>query len=138
MSEIVLEAIYPSPVSAVWRALTDPAEISLWLMETDFAPVVGHAFTFRTRPRPGFDGIVRCKVLEIEPERRLSYSWLGGGIDTVVTWTLAPHGEGTAVKLVHAGFAGGRGMLVRTILASGWKSKILGRLGERAAALAGE
>jgi len=137
MSEIVFEAIYPSPLAAVWRALTDPAEIKVWLMESDFAPVLGHAFTFRTTPRPGFNGIVECKVLEIEPERRLSYSWVGGGIDTVVTWTLSPHGEGTAVKLVHSGFAGIQGMLVRTILASGWKSKILKALGEHSARLAG-
>lgn len=136
MSEIVFEAIYPTSIAAVWRALTDPEEIRAWLMETDFAPVLGHGFTFRTDPRPGFDGTVRCRVLEIEPERRLSYSWVAGGIDTVVTWTLEPRGESTAVKLVHSGFAGIQGEIVRTILASGWKGKILRDLGARAAALA--
>jgi uncharacterized protein YndB with AHSA1/START domain len=137
MGEIVVETIYAAPVAAVWQALTDPAELAAWLMASDFAPVLGHSFTFRTEARPGFDGVVRCRVLELEPERRLSYSWAGGGIDTVVTWTLAPHGEGTAVKLVHSGFAGIKGLLVQNILASGWKSKLLRRLGEAAARLAG-
>ena len=72
MAEIKLSAIYPSPTKAVWQALTDPAEVKAWLMDSDFLPVLGHSFTFRTEPRPGFDGIVRCKVIEIEPERRLS------------------------------------------------------------------
>jgi uncharacterized protein YndB with AHSA1/START domain len=135
VSEIRFETIYPSPVAAVWQALTDPAELGIWLMESDFEPALGHAFTFRTEPRPGFDGVVHCRVLEIEPERRLSYSWAGGGIDTVVTWTLRPHGEGTAVELVHSGFAGIKGMLIQKILGSGWKSKILKALGERSATI---
>jgi uncharacterized protein YndB with AHSA1/START domain len=138
MGEIRLEAIYPSPVGAVWQALTDPVELSNWLMPSDFLPRLGHEFTFRTDPAPGFDGIVRCRVLEIEPERRLSFSWAGGGVDTVVTWTLMPHGAGTALTLVHSGFAGVRGALVQKILASGWKSKLLKRLGDKAAALAGQ
>lgn len=74
MGEIRLEAIYPDPIGAVWEALTDPVELGHWLMENDFAPVVGHVFSFKTSPAPGFDGVVRCKVLEIEPERRLSRS----------------------------------------------------------------
>ena len=135
MGEIRLEAIYPDPVAAVWQALTDPVELGHWLMENDFAPVVGHVFSFKTSPAPGFDGVVRCKVLEIEPERRLSYSWVGGGQETTVTWSLAPHGNGTAVTLVHSGFSGARGFIVQQILGSGWKSKLLKRLGEQAAAI---
>jgi len=135
MRDIHLEVIYPDPVGVVWEALTDPKLLADWLMQNDFRAEVGHAFSFVTEPAPGFDGVVRCKVLEIEPERRLRYSWVGGGQDTQVTWELEPHGRGTRVTLTHSGFSGIRGVLVRNILAAGWKSKILRRLGEVAAAL---
>jgi uncharacterized protein YndB with AHSA1/START domain len=52
-------------------------------------------------------------VLELEPQRKLVYSWKGGSaanakygsaLDTVVTWTLAPVAGGTHLRMVHAGF----------------------------------
>jgi len=137
MTDLRFEVIYPAPVAAVWRALTDPAEVSEWLMPNDFRAVVGHKFKFRTEPRPGFDGIVRCEVISVQPERRLAYTWVGGGIDTLVEWDLVPHGTGTSLTLVHSGFAGVRGYLVSRILGSGWKSKILKTLGEYSAKIAG-
>jgi hypothetical protein len=41
-------------------------------MPNDLESRVGHQFTFRTDPVPvhGFDGIVRCEVLELVPARR--------------------------------------------------------------------
>lgn len=63
---------YPHPPELVWRALTEPALISRWLMDNDFSPELGHRFTLRTDPAPGFDGIVHCEVLDLEaPRRRL-------------------------------------------------------------------
>lgn len=58
-----IEKTYPHPRARVWRALVDPELLARWLMPNDFAPRVGHRFTFRTEPGPGFDGIVRCEVL---------------------------------------------------------------------------
>jgi uncharacterized protein YndB with AHSA1/START domain len=58
MSELRLEATYPHPPERVWQAITDPRALEAWLMPNDFRPVVGHTFTFRTDPAPGFDGIV--------------------------------------------------------------------------------
>ena len=56
------------------------------------------AFTFKTQPHPGWDGIVNCRLLEIEAHRKLSYSWVVGdmAIDTVVTFTLDADGVGHA------------------------------------------
>lgn len=136
MTDLRFEVIYPAPVPAVWQALTDPAELSEWLMANDFQAMVGHKFRFTTEPRPGFDGIVQCEVVAVEPERRLAYTWVGGGIRTLVEWELAPHGAGTSLTLVHSGFAGVRGYLVSRILGSGWKSKILKALGEHSARIA--
>lgn len=133
---IRVDATYPHPPELVWTALTDPDELAQWLMPNDFQPRVGHTFTFRTRPAPGFDGIVHCRVTELLPPRRLAYTWKGGGIETVVTWSLEPVAGGTRLRLEHAGFQGGRQLLLRKlILGPGWRrmvrqklAAVLGRL----------
>jgi uncharacterized protein YndB with AHSA1/START domain len=45
-------------------------------------------------------------MLEIEPQRKLSYTWAAGdmAIDTVVTFTLAPTASGTRLSIVQSGF----------------------------------
>ena len=93
------------PPEKVWRALTDPVLLAEWLL-----PVVGlkldpgEAFTFKTQPHPGWDGTVSCRMLEIEAQRKLSYSWGVPGLDTVVTFTLTPTASGTRLSLVQSGF----------------------------------
>lgn len=123
--EIRVRMTYPHPPEAVWEALTDPVAIADWLMPNDFLPKVGHRFTMRTKPAPGFDGTVHCEVLVIDKPRRLSYSWKGGGIDTVVTFTLERIKNGTALMLEQTGFQGLRAIAISYILEKGWKKKIL-------------
>ena len=90
----------------VWRALTDPALLAEWLL-----PVIGlelepgAAFTFKTQPYPGWDGTVSCRFVEIEPQRKLSYTWTVPFLDTVVTFTLAPTASGTRLRIVQSGFS---------------------------------
>lgn len=89
----------------VWRALTNPALLSQWLLpivELELEP--GAAFTFRAEPQPGWDGIVNCRLLEIERFRKLSYTWVVGDIDTMVTFELTPTASGTRLSLVQSGF----------------------------------
>jgi uncharacterized protein YndB with AHSA1/START domain len=117
--------IYDNPPELVWAAITTREAISAWLMPNDFELRVGHHFQFKTRPAPGFDGIVHCEVLEIIPMKKLVYSWVGGGVDTRVTWSLTPQGTGTLLVLDHEGFSGLRGFFVSSILGKGWRSKIL-------------
>ena len=129
MNAIVHEVVYPHPPERVWRALTDPGALAEWLMENDFQPRVGHRFQFRTQPQPGFNGIVDCEVMEVDEPRRLAYTWQGGPMrrPTLVTFTLDPVPEGTRLRLEHSGFEGASGLMVRTILSSGWKGKLLRR-----------
>jgi uncharacterized protein YndB with AHSA1/START domain len=98
----------PYPPAKVWRALTDPELLGQWLMSTDMDAAVGNSFTFRMEPSQWWDGIVHCEVLELEQEKRLSYTWRSGPesspLDTVVTWTLTPTGQGTRLSLEHTGF----------------------------------
>jgi uncharacterized protein YndB with AHSA1/START domain len=131
------EALYPYPPEQVWTALTDPAAIGEWLMPNDFRPEVGHAFTFTTRPAPGFDGIVRCEVLTVEEPVHLAYSWKGGGIDTIVSYWLAPEGAATRLIMEQSGFTGLKGYMVSKILGGGWKRMIAERLPAAAARVRG-
>lgn len=127
---IELTRRYPQARPRVWRALTDPELVSRWLMPTDLRAEVGHRFTFRTKPYPGFDGTVRCRVLTVEENRLLRYSWSGGGLeDTVVTFRLADADDGgTTLNFSHAGFDGLLNRLItRNILASGWRGKLLSK-----------
>ena len=71
-TSIHADRLFAHPPAAVWRALTDPALMSRWLMPTDFQPVLGARFTFDT----GNWGKAQCEVLEIVPESRLKISGL--------------------------------------------------------------
>ncbi len=65
----------------VWRALTDPALLSQWLLPVVAAKLEpGAAFRFQADPQPTWDGIVNCRFLEIETQRKLSYTWVVGEI----------------------------------------------------------
>ena len=123
--DLRFEFVYPHPPEKVWRALTDSKAIAQWLMENTFEPRLGQKFQFRTKPAPGFDGIVNCEVTELDPPRRLAYTWKGWPIDTLVTFTLEAVAEGTRLRLEHTGFRGVKALMVSLIMGSGWKSKIL-------------
>jgi uncharacterized protein YndB with AHSA1/START domain len=89
----------------VWRALTDPGLLAEWLLPViDLKLEPGAAFTFNTQPYPGWDGIVNCRILEIDPQKMLSYTWGVPFLDTVVTFTLTPTASGTRLSLVQTGF----------------------------------
>lgn len=104
---------YPNPPEVVWEYLTKPELIAQWLMKNNFEPTIGHEFNFHASPMPDmdFDGIFYCKVLEIVPFKKLSYSWDFGPGDgsftrSVVNWTLTEKDNGTELLLIHRGFEG--------------------------------
>ncbi len=120
---------YDYGIADVWQALADPKAMSEWLMPCDIEAVVGHAFQFRTKPSPGFDGIVNCKVVEVKERELLSFTWSGGALtDTLVSFRLEAVGEKTKLTFEHKGFSGFLNkLIVRKILENGWKKKILVR-----------
>jgi uncharacterized protein YndB with AHSA1/START domain len=107
-STIQKEMLVPQPREQVWQALTDSSTLAEWMFPNDFAPRIGHHFTFQVPPNPKarFEGlVVNCEVLECDPPSRLEFSWSAGGlVDTRVSFRLEPEGEGTRVFLEHAGF----------------------------------
>jgi uncharacterized protein YndB with AHSA1/START domain len=89
----------------VWRALTDPELLKEWLLPAiGFKLEPGAAFTLKTQAYPGWDGTVNCQFVEIEVERKLTYTWTVPFLDTVVSFTLTPTASGTRLSLVQSGF----------------------------------
>jgi uncharacterized protein YndB with AHSA1/START domain len=123
---------FSHPVETVWEYLTDSDLLATWLMKNDFKPVIGHEFQFRTGPVPAmnFDGIFYCKVLDIVPFKRLSYSWNTGSgdgditMESVVNWTLEPTEKGTDLLLEHSGFAKKENLAIYNGLLLGWVEKL--------------
>jgi uncharacterized protein YndB with AHSA1/START domain len=102
---VVIEKEFPHPPERVWRALTQGSLIKEWLMDNDFQPVVGHKFSFRSTPVPNWDGVIHSEVLIVEPNEKLSYTWATLGLESLVSWTLAPTSTGTLLRMEHSGFA---------------------------------
>jgi len=97
------------PPEKVWRALTDPVLLREWLLPViGFELKPGAAFTYKTQPYPGWDGVVSCRMLEIESQRKLRYTWSVPFLDTEVTFTLAPTPSGTRLSLLQSGFTPGQ------------------------------
>lgn len=130
-TEIKHQWFYNQSPEEVWEYLTNAELLAKWLMDNDFKPVDGHEFQFRTKPMAnfGFDGIIYCKVLEIVPQKKLSYTWKGGPgdgtttLDTVVTWTLHKKDNGTELHLLHTGFKEQNAMIF-SIMENGWLSNM--------------
>jgi uncharacterized protein YndB with AHSA1/START domain len=96
---VIVEREIPHAPEKIWRALTQPHLIEEWLMKNNFMPVVGHRFDLSADW-----GSVGCKVLAIEANKTLSYTWDAMGLESIVTWTLTPKGTGTHLRMEQAGF----------------------------------
>jgi uncharacterized protein YndB with AHSA1/START domain len=122
------EFFYTHPVEAVWEYLTQAELLAQWLMPNDFELKPGHEFQFTSKPKPQFnsDGIFHCKILEIVPLKKLSYSWKSGPgdgtitLDTLVVWTLLKKDNGTALQLEHSGFKEIENLGLYTGMTAGW------------------
>ena len=104
MRSVVVEREFAHPPEKIWRALTQPHLLEEWLTRSDFKPVVGHHFHIRRTPKPDVNIVVDCLVLEVEPNKALSYKWDGMGLETVVSWTLTPTRTGTHLRMEQSGF----------------------------------
>lgn len=120
------------PPATVWRALTEPELLARWWVSGDIRPVVGHAFLL---DMPGW-GQVPCAVLDVEPERRLAFTF---GERWTLTWRLVPEGTGTRLFLDHTGFDLDDPMDRSALgnMGPGWRDEILPRLADALDALPG-
>jgi uncharacterized protein YndB with AHSA1/START domain len=124
VTDIHIVRDYPHIPAKVWRAVTDPALIPLWTATGQggrpegFTPTVGTKFRFIAKPKPGWNGVVDCEVLEVNEPSLLRWSWIGGdgGDVTEVVYRLEPHAGGTRFTYEHTGFTGVRGIFMAKLL----------------------
>ena len=104
-----------APPERVWRALTDPAELSAWFQVKIDGDIAPGREVWMTAMHPGYEGI-RFQVLFVEmtPPVRFVWQWHPGAVDpsvdysreprTTVTFTLEPAGTGTRLSVAETGF----------------------------------
>ena len=104
--EIIHRHFFKQPATEVWEYLTQPELLEQWLMKTGFQLQIGHKFSFTNKSGK----VTTCEVLEIVPNKLLSYSWKVKdtnnkiAVDSKVIWTLTEQHGGTELHLNHGGF----------------------------------
>jgi uncharacterized protein YndB with AHSA1/START domain len=110
------QILLKAPRARVWRAIVDKGEFGTWFQVKfpagRFVPgeKVSGKITY-----PGYEHLTMdIQVVDVEPERRLSYRWHPNAVDpnvdyssdptTLVTFTLEDAEGGTKLTLVESGF----------------------------------
>ena len=117
-----VERLFTQAPGRVWRALTQPELLARWWVAGDIAATVGHRFTLDM----GRWGPVACQVIEVEPERRLAFTF---GAWTL-TFTLLAEGHGTRLILEQSGIDLNtpQGRFAFENMERGWREEVLPRL----------
>ena len=105
--EAMVTAQINKPPKEVFTGLIEPQQLERYLADKATAEArVGGKIDFgwegdQGRAKGGSLGPI--KILELEPDHKLSYSWRFQE-ETVVTWVLEDSEDGTRLTLVHSGF----------------------------------
>jgi uncharacterized protein YndB with AHSA1/START domain len=102
----------PFPPERVWRALTQPHELSQWFSDrVELDPTSGGEIILEWDEYGRASGVVEV----FEPPRRFAFRWRAHGVaaeeplapdnSTLVTFTLVPTEDGTRLELAETGFA---------------------------------
>ena len=102
---IIVERVFNAPVSKVWKAITDKAEMKNWYFDlAEFKPEVGFKFQFMGGTEEN-QYLHLCEITDVVPEKKLTYSWRYDGYEgnSFVTFELFEEGNQTRLKLTHRG-----------------------------------
>ncbi len=102
---LVIEKTFNCPVERVWQALTDKEQMKEWYFDIeDFKPELGFEFQF-VGGREGVLYLHLCKITELIPFKKISYSWsyMGFKGNSRVSFELFPENGGTRLRLTHEG-----------------------------------
>lgn len=124
----IIERTYQAPVEKVWKALTDKDQMKQWYFDiADFKPEVGFEFSFTAGTKER-SYIHLCKIIEVIPGQKLTYSWRYDGYegDSFVTFELFTEEEKTRLKLTHEGLESFplHPDFAKSSFSSGWNSII--------------
>jgi uncharacterized protein YndB with AHSA1/START domain len=127
-----------APPERVFHSLTDPSELTAWWGSDDMYRTFdwqidlreGGSWSVQTRAADGTEMTVNGTYLEIDPPRRLAYTWRPSWdefAETTVRIELQPIPSGTRVLVTHTGF--GERALAAEGTGEGW-IRVLEWLGE--------
>lgn len=152
--KIRIKRFFPYQPEYIWLALTQAKLLGGWFMENDIVPAADHEFTFRMAPQKGWNGITYCRITEVEPLHKISYTYRGSAsgektlacagihseaadkmtkgifteLDTVLSFSLTPVCGGTVLTLEHFGFKGLKLVIVSFVMGMGWKKQFVEKL----------
>lgn len=121
----VIERVYDAPVTKVWQAITDKDQMKQWYFDIEsFKAEPGFEFQFYGGSEE-MKYLHLCKIIEVIPEKKLSYSWKYKDYpgESIVTFELFSEDSGTRVKLTHAGletFPQDKKDFAKESFAAGW------------------
>src|SRR5690606_20048753 len=90
-------AVIAAPIDKVWNQVSTAEGISAWFMPNDIKAEEGHEFHLQSPFGPS-----PCKVTEVEPPHRISFTWDTDG--WLVTFLLKDLGDQTEFTLIHGGW----------------------------------
>ena len=123
--DVWMDEYFPHSAGRVWNALTDSRMLARWLAENNFEPRIGKRFQL------GSNRKIACEVLELDPPRRMVWSWRfedNGEAPMRVEFELRAKGIGTRLTIHHTGTA-------PDVLGAGVRERWLGRLKDLAGVL---
>jgi len=123
----VIERIFNAPADRVWKAITDKEQMNEWYFKlSEFRPEVGFQFQFEGTGNDGTRYVHHCKITEVIPGKKLTYSWSYEGLQgmSYVSFELFEEGNKTRLKLTHEGletFPQGNPDFAKESFTAGWK-----------------
>ena len=77
---VIVSTVYDASIDKVWQALTDNAQMKQWYFQLpEFKAEVGFAFEFVGGPPDGIQYKHLCKITEVIPQKKISYTWIFDG-----------------------------------------------------------
>lgn len=114
LADIKQTVVSEAPVQKVWDTVSTSEGMATWFMPNDFKAEVGHPFHLQSPFGPS-----PCKVLEVEEQHKISFSWDTDG--WVVTFLLKDLGGKTEFTVIHGGW--------------GEPERVIGKAGEKASVI---
>ena len=119
LPDIFRTILFNAGIEKVWSAISTAEGLTAWLMPCTLRAELGNEFTLKSQPRGDWDGTIKCVVKELTPPNKIGFSWVGGGFDHYVSFTLMPTEKGTQLTLIHSGWYEGTEQ-IRETMYHGW------------------
>jgi uncharacterized protein YndB with AHSA1/START domain len=122
LPDIKQTVIIDAAIQKVWDTVSTSKGIASWFMPNDFQPKVGYEFHLQSPFGPS-----PCKVIEVDPPNRLSFTWDTEG--WIVSFILKEVDDKTEFTLIHGGWktedeilpkANEKSSIIRNRMDHGW------------------